>query len=173
MPRSVREAKEWIKSYCGDRDMLCRGLSKMKGNQVFAVYKSIRERGLVTLILCLSILIGCTNRVESYPFEVKTYSVDEYVNAIYWAEGGDNTNFPYGIRSVKCEGEKECRRICRNTIKNNIKRWEISREVNQLSYLKFLANRYCPIGADNDPTRLNRNWLKNVRWFLDHPKEIE
>lgn len=31
------------------------------------------------------------------------------------------------------------------------------------AYLVSLRNRYCPIGADNDPTGLNSHWLKNVR----------
>lgn len=33
-------------------------------------------------------------------------------------------------------------------------------------YIEFLASRYCPIGADNDPQGLNKNWVKNVKYFL-------
>jgi hypothetical protein len=29
-------------------------------------------------------------------------------------------------------------------------------------FLESLARRYCPVGADNDPTGLNKHWLKNV-----------
>lgn len=32
--------------------------------------------------------------------------------------------------------------------------------------LEEFARIYCPIGADNDPKGLNKNWLKNVRFFL-------
>lgn len=35
-----------------------------------------------------------------------------------------------------------------------------------LIYIEFLASRYCPIGADNDPQGLNKNWVKNVKYFL-------
>lgn len=33
------------------------------------------------------------------------------------------------------------------------------------AYLLSLRNRYCPIGADNDPNGLNSNWLRNVTKF--------
>lgn len=33
------------------------------------------------------------------------------------------------------------------------------------AYLVSLRNRYCPIGADNDPTNLNEHWLRNVSKF--------
>ena len=33
------------------------------------------------------------------------------------------------------------------------------------AYLISLRDRYCPIGAANDPTNLNEHWLKNVSKF--------
>lgn len=30
------------------------------------------------------------------------------------------------------------------------------------SFISYFASVYCPIGADNDPTNLNKNWLKNA-----------
>lgn len=33
-------------------------------------------------------------------------------------------------------------------------------------YIEFLGSRYCPVGADNDPQGLNKNWVKNVKYFL-------
>lgn len=35
------------------------------------------------------------------------------------------------------------------------------------SYLEYLARRYAPIGVANDPGNLNRNWLKNVKHFME------
>ena len=91
--------------------------------------------------------------------------VDAIVQAIYWAEGGPKTRHPFGILSVKCEGYEECRRICRNTVRNNVRRWKAAGA--QEDYLEFLARRYAPTqGATNDPSGLNRHWLKNVRFFL-------
>ena len=90
---------------------------------------------------------------------------DKLANAIYKAEGGDNAQYPFGIRSVKCDGYKDCRQICLNTIRNNIKRWTDSGR--KESYLQFLANKFAPIGAENDRKQnLNQYWLKNVRWFI-------
>ena len=33
------------------------------------------------------------------------------------------------------------------------------------------ANRYCPVGAKNDPTGLNNNWYKNAVFYLQDWKE--
>jgi hypothetical protein len=32
--------------------------------------------------------------------------------------------------------------------------------------LKKFADRWAPIGAGNDPTNLNENWLNNVKYFM-------
>ena len=94
------------------------------------------------------------------------------IEAIYYAEGGSNAKKPFGILSVSCEGYKDCRKICHNTVRNNIGRWKRANSENPISYLQFLAGRYAPVGASNDPGGLNHNWLRNVRWFLENPKEV-
>ena len=91
---------------------------------------------------------------------------ERLADAIYLSEGGENTKYPYGIRSVNCEGETECRRVCINTIRNNKRRWENAKaKGDERSYLEFLAARYAPIASKNDPTGLNKNWLGNVKYF--------
>lgn len=95
--------------------------------------------------------------------------VNQLADAIYWAEGGKNAR--YGIKSVPCENLRECRRVCKNTIRNNVKRWDNSGR--KVDYLTFLRKKYAPLGVSNDPTNLNRHWLKNVRWLLNNPKEIK
>jgi hypothetical protein len=88
--------------------------------------------------------------------------INRLADAIYKAE--NSKKYPYGIKSVKCVGEAECRRICINTIKNNVKRWEKSVEQGDTrDYLTFLWHRYCPPSAH----ALNKNWLKNVIRFLE------
>jgi len=33
-------------------------------------------------------------------------------------------------------------------------------------FITFLGKRYCPVGVDNDPDGLNRNWIHNVKhWY--------
>ena len=33
--------------------------------------------------------------------------------------------------------------------------------------LKAFADRWCPVGAKNDPKGLNKNWLSNVLYYMD------
>ena len=49
-----------------------------------------------------------------------------------------------------------------NTIKSNLKRWN-----GQGSFIVFMSKSYCPIGAANDPTGLNKNWVKNVTYYYE------
>lgn len=82
-------------------------------------------------------------------------------DAIFVAEGGVKAKVPYGILSVKVRDKAEARRVCLNTIRNNWRRWEEAGRKGE--YLEFLARRYAPVGAQNDPKGLNRHWLRNVK----------
>jgi len=95
------------------------------------------------------------------------YTDAEIADAIYLAEGGAKAKVPYGILSVKVKDEAEARQVCLNTIRNNRKRFADYGHKQYATYLEFLASRYCPVGASNDPSNLNKNWLKNVRYFLE------
>lgn len=119
-------------------------------------------------MLFLAFLISGTAFGNSLP-----YSVDEIVTAIYQAEGAEKAVKPFGILSVPCNGYEECRRICKNTVVNNFKRFNDYGYKTHSDYLSFLSSRYAPIGAKNDPQNLNRNWLKNVHYFLDNPKAVQ
>lgn len=109
------------------------------------------------VVIIMFLIFAATCRAEVYDSE-------EIANAIYRAEGGHRAVKPYGILTVKCSSEKECRRVCLNTIENNFTRWQLAGS--RGDFLEFLASRYAPIGACNDPHGLNRNWLNNVRYFL-------
>ncbi len=95
------------------------------------------------------------------------YTDAQIADAIYLAEGGARAKVPYGILSVKVKDEAEARQVCLNTIRNNRKRYANYGYKQYPDYLSFLASRYCPIGVSNDPSNLNKNWLKNVRYFLE------
>ena len=99
------------------------------------------------------------------------WSNDEIADAIFLAEGGHGAKYLYGIVSVKYRDEKDARRICINTIQNNRKRFADYGYKEYNTYLEFLASRYAPIGAKNDPKGLNKNWLRNVRFYLTHPSK--
>lgn len=50
------------------------------------------------------------------------------------------------------------------TVRKNRERFEKNpNKGNFLDFIDFLGNIYCPVGAENDPNRLNANWEKNVR----------
>lgn len=97
--------------------------------------------------------------------QIQTEQISEFskvVDAIYIVEGGSSTRFPFGIKSVKCEGYDECRHVAYRTVRNNHKRWEDAGKEGE--YLDFLANRYCPIA--DDPIG-NKNWKNNMRRILN------
>ena len=96
------------------------------------------------------------------------FDIDRLSQAIYKAEGGLKAKKPYGILSVPCEGKADCGKICRNTIRNNLKRWD--KAGRKEPYLEFLARRYAPQGVKNDPNGLNRHWLGNVSSLYNKTK---
>ena len=121
---------------------------------------------MVKYVICIiCILYMFSGKLWADDFVPRTEKdINRLVNSIYKAEGGDKTKYPYGIKSVKCDSKKECRRVCRNTIVNNVKRWEKAKKKgDKRDYLTFLWHRYCPPKAH----KLNNNWLKNVKYFLN------
>jgi len=88
----------------------------------------------------------------------------EIVEAIWKAEGGAKATYAYGIRSVKYKDKAEARRICFNTVRNQRRRHKA--HDCKLTYLECLSKRYAPIGCDND-TGSNKFWLKNIKYFLN------
>lgn len=114
----------------------------------------------VSVISSVSLLAASPCRAEFVPTEA---NFTKLVNSIYRAEGGARTSHPYGILAKYKHTTP--RQACFNTVKNTYRRWEAAGRPGD--YLTFLANRYAPVGAKNDPTGLNRNWLKNVRYFME------
>lgn len=86
-----------------------------------------------------------------------TLTVLSIVAAIFVAEGGHKTRYPYGIKSVRTS---DPRAVCVNTVRNNWGRWD-----GRGCFLNFLGDRYCPPKAD--PVG-NRNWKRNVKRILKH-----
>lgn len=87
------------------------------------------------------------------------------VSAIFIIEGGTNTHYPYGIKSIKTSNPKQ---ICINTVNNNCKRFEKEHGIvlydgRNEKFLDYLANRYCPPKSDKTG---NKNWKKNIRKAL-------
>lgn len=85
---------------------------------------------------------------------------EKIVNAIFLAEGGTKTKYPYGIQSVKTANP---RKVCETTVRNTFIRWQQSGQTN--GFIEYLGGRYCPVSGDK--TGLNKNWVKNVKYFVD------
>jgi len=98
--------------------------------------------------------------VSIYICYADEYSTKEICDSIYIIEGGEKTNYPYGIKSVKCEGKTQCEKICQNTIVNNKKRF--ANQTKEKEFLKFLQSRYCP-----DSDKGCENWLGNLMFYLE------
>lgn len=113
---------------------------------------------IIGLMFSVLYVQGCgTARAEGA--EVYGYNVQRLANAIYHAEGGAKTRHPYGILTKYKTTTP--RQACINTIVNQGKRHaghDCGKE-----YLVCLRDRYCPIGAKNDPTGLNHSWINNVK----------
>ena len=92
---------------------------------------------------------------EVSPTCTQVVDVEQLANAIYVAEG--SVKYPYGIKSIDTHGDAVyARKICINTIRNNIKRYNDSGRL--VDYITFLGSRYCPVSAHE----LNKNWVRNV-----------
>lgn len=134
----------------------------------------LRKLGIVTLAACGvilflgMILFSCSTR--AYAEEViDGYSISQYVKAIYKAEGGKRAKYAYGIRSVPYKDVSEAKRICYNTVRNNIKRYKAYGYRKHPRFIQFLGSRYCPTKGANltgSEKRLNIYWQGNVMKFL-------
>ena len=85
-----------------------------------------------------------------------------YVAAIRYAENGKT--YQYGIIHKRCpKGYRHQAGWCAATVQKNWDRWVKAGKRGE--FVVFLGNRYCPVGADNDPNGLNKHWIGNVRKF--------
>ncbi len=119
---------------------------------------------------CIKLLDSCIDIIEQE--NAKLREEQESLSTELTLIRAEKAKKPFGILSVPCDGYDDCRQICLNTIRNNRKRYAEWGHKSFPDYLTFLQSRYAPTeNATNDPLGLNRNWLKNVKWFLENPKE--
>ena len=86
------------------------------------------------------------------------------VAAIRYAENGGNGR-EYGILHPRVKPTYRSQAgWCAATVQKNWDRWHKAGSPGD--FIDFLGNRYCPVGADNDPNGLNQHWIKNVRHFV-------
>jgi len=97
--------------------------------------------------------------------------------AIRKAENGKKGR-EFGILHPKCDAEmkkrpKETLDIqagwAAATIRKNIARWE--KDGKKEDFITYLSRKYAPVGAKNDPDGLNKNWIKNVKYWYKKIKD--
>lgn len=110
------------------------------------VWKKCKE---FSAAMCLVLLV-CSSAFA--------YTNDQIADAIFKAE--NSKTHPYGI--LTHYKTTTPRQACLNTIAHALRDWN-----GEGDFIEFLGSRYAPIGATNDPTNLNRNWVKNVKFFLE------
>jgi hypothetical protein len=127
--------------------------------------------GKMNKALTLCILLLCSPVYAEFIPDTEE-KVNKMATAIYHAEGGGNAHYPYGIRSIPCSGNEHCRRICKNSIRNGLRRWNKSGR--KVDFITHFGSRYAPTrGKITERERaVNPFWVKNVRWFLKNPKKI-
>ena len=86
--------------------------------------------------------------------------IERLADSIYLAEGGAKTSYPYGILTKYKTTTPH--QACINTIKHALKDWD-----GKGDFIEFLGSRYCPVGAKNDPQGLNKNWVRNVKFYYE------
>lgn len=86
------------------------------------------------------------------------------VAAIRYAENGSSGR-EYGILHPRVKPTYRSQAgWCAATVQKNFTRWLATNPATKTtkSFITFLGSKYCPVGADNDPTGLNQHWVKNV-----------
>jgi hypothetical protein len=106
------------------------------------------------LIVGATFLAFCNSKGAEMPLA----KANQIADAIYKIEGGANTKWPYGIKSIKTSNPRQ---VCINTIRNNYVRWQKSGS--RKDYLDFLADVYCPQSAD---FKGNANWKANIHKMI-------
>jgi len=90
------------------------------------------------------------------------------VTAIRYAENGGKGR-EYGILHKRCPKTYRGQAgWCAATVQKNYDRWVKAGKRGE--FIDFLGRVYCPVGAENDPTGLNKHWTKNVRHFVSRFK---
>ena len=116
--------------------------------------------GIVALLLN-----GCTPCPAG---EIVKPDFERLSRAIYFAEGGAATRYPYGILShYKTTTPKQA---CLNTIAHQWRNYVAAGQ--RGDFVDFLSKTYAPLNAKNDPTGLNLNWAANVKSLMRGGKTL-
>ena len=124
----------------------------------------------VVAVMLVLLLLG---RWEGRGAELQPDTADSLgrmADAIYWAEGGANTHFPYGVKlyrnGVAVAAERP-RERCLLILEARWREW--FGKGTGLTFTEFVAGTYCPVADDPDG---HKNWIVNVNYFIRKPRPI-
>ena len=120
---------------------------------------TMARHGAVWFVGAIFIVLACQIGPAR---EIEAQDVARIADAIWRVEGGRSTRYPYGVKTPKASNEKDARRICENTIRNNWIRWE--RSGSHGEFIEFLGSRYCP--KSSDPVG-HKRWIVNMKKILN------
>ena len=89
------------------------------------------------------------------------------LRAIRRAENG-RLGREFGVMDSRAHDLDSQAGFCAATVYKVWLRWDAGVQGVGVPYLVALRDQYAPIGAENDPTGLNENWLGNVVSFLEN-----
>ena len=142
---------------------------EQEAEEILTLEKKIRRFkaiGMIALLVLTIFLIrGCNSPamasvVINEP-NIAGYSLNQWCNAIYKAEGGAKTAHPYGILAHYMHTTPL--EACKNTVRHKYLDWK--RQGQHGTFLAYLGAKYCPVGCKND-NGTNKNWVKNVTYYL-------
>lgn len=143
-------------------------LRMRRERKAYLVYFAIVIAIVVFWSVILMSIRGCAvaSTVINEP-NIAGYSLNQWCHAIYLAEGGSHTRHPYGV--LAHYRHTTPLEACQNTVRH---KWhdylKLTVQTRQeVTFLNYLTNKYCPVGCDND-IGTNKNWSKNVNYWLKH-----
>ena len=155
-----------------ERNHLAKGIKFMRKilqNRSLPEYEK-KESSLLSKVMFALLITGLVILGSCRVCHAQEFSDVQIVNAIFLAEGGYHARYPYGIRSISCSTMEACRQICKNTVRNNRKRFAKISNTYIGNFITYLGNRYCPTKGrtlTQNEVSLNQYWIKNVTYFLE------
>lgn len=120
------------------------------------------------LLILLVLAVSATAQPFTVPnvTDLRCPFADEMLSAVFYAEGGSATRYPYGVKSIKPRDAHHAREITRRSIDLNYGRWvRAGRPGGNTpdAFVRFMAARWCPVTSDPQG---HANWVRNVRILL-------
>ena len=151
----------------------------MWGLNWFNLWKLSKEQFWKEYPLILAITDEYVEKHKSIVERHKYINLYALMLAVRKQENG-KPGLEFGVMAAKDTDLEEQARWAIVTFIKNIQRWERKEggwktkfSNPEQDYIAFLGNRWCPIGAVNDPLGLNKHWIPNVQQLYNlYKKEV-